>query len=140
MNVKYRGKILICQKSRFTNALSNLDRVESCLTTRERLLLQLLLKRPHSNTVAAKYENSWSSCVMFESGEQRQRNSQERSRNLQEKSRNFQESPRNSQERRLRESRTVLPSSIRLEYISVCKKYIYLYFYLHLYLYLYFHF
>merc|ERR1712130_910855 len=44
--------------------------------------------------------------VMFESGEQRQRNSQE-------KSRNFQESPRNSQERRLRESRTVLPSSIR---------------------------
>merc|ERR1712130_87118 len=44
--------------------------------------------------------------VMFESGEQRQRNSQE-------KSRNFQENPRNSQERRLRESRTVLPSSIR---------------------------
>ena len=59
---------------------------------------------------------------MFESGEV------ERLRSRAERLRNFQENPRNSQERRLRGSRTVLPSSIRQEH---------LYLYLHLFLYLY---
>ena len=59
---------------------------------------------------------------MFESGEV------ERLRSRAERLRNFEERPRNSQERRLRGPRTVLPSSIRQEY---------LYLYLHLFLYLY---
>ena len=69
---------------------------------------------------------------MFESGEV------ERLRSRAERLRNFEERPRNSQERRLRGPRTVLPSSIRQEYLYLYL-HLFLYLYLHLFLYLYLH-